>query len=177
MGGPVTIYDITAHRPTGHVPGNDVRHVTFSGTRLLIQRESGSLEVWDQRGSSLARVIGGDKNYWWAPIADQFGKFVARQRLDGTIELVDLDSGALIDSIPSSAARGAKTSVVLSPDGKAVITLSDSAESPPSGKLIMRDISPQSLIRTACTAAGSNLSSDEWLRIVGGEVAYDPPCR
>jgi hypothetical protein len=169
--GSVTIIDVAVRASVGHVPGDDVTGVAFAGSRLLVQRIRGALEVWDQRGSRLERVIAGDKSFAWpAPVGDRSGTKVARQSLGGEIDLVDLDTGSLLGVIAATPVESnayQKTSVAFSPDGSRIVTVTNGGFAHPEGVLIERHITPESLIAAACAAAGSDLSSDEWTSLVG----------
>ena len=48
--GAVTIADAGARRVVGHIGGPDATSVEYAGGRLLVQRETGPLEVWDLHG-------------------------------------------------------------------------------------------------------------------------------
>ena len=169
--GSVTITDVAARTTVGHVPGDDVTRVAFAGSRLLVQRIRGALEVWDQRGSRLERVIAGDESFGWpAPVGDRSGTRVARQSLSGEIDLVDLDTGTLLGVIAATPVESnayQKTSVAFSPDGSRIVTVTNGGFAHPQGVLIERGITPESLLAAACAAAGSDLSSDEWTWLVG----------
>jgi WD40 repeat protein len=172
----LTITALGDGRVVGDIPARTISHVTFSGSRLLLQRNDGSLEVWDMRGSDRERVLPGDRSYVWPPVGNSQGTLVARQRSNGSIVLADLDSGAVLSSFAQMPIKGLqKTGVTFSPDGRFLITVTDSYDK--SGAyLIIRNISDEGLVRVACTSAGRDLSRAEWRRFVGPNPPEDLTC-
>jgi WD40 repeat protein len=176
--GSVMITDLIAGKIIRTIPGPDASSVAFSGRRLLVQRGGGNLEVWDQRGSALERVLPGDDSYDWPPVANQQGTMVARQRSNGSILLADLDNGAVLATFPSASGSNAfKTGIAFSPDGTRLITVTESADLGIDARLIWRDISDDALVHTACETTGRNLTRAEWQTFVGTSAPQDLSCR
>ena len=171
--GTASIYDLRNRRVTGSVTGDDVSHVRFASRRLLVQREKGNLEVWDDRGGVIARVIAGDERYFQAPTADSRGKFVARMSRGYSIDIFDLDTGTLINTLPPLP-DSVRTNYAFVPDGPVLVTTIDSWDNPV--KLVVRDLSARSLLESACAAAGSNLSPDEWQALAGTTEPGESVC-
>jgi hypothetical protein len=169
-GGVATIFDLHTHQDIGAIPGNDVSVVRFTASRLLVQRKSGNLEVWDERGTGLARVILGDQGYNWPPVADGEGRIVAR--LDGGygIDLFDLATGALVNTIPPRLGSF-RTSYTFAPNGLSLVTTTDYPYGSPAAAggadLTVRNLAAPELVAAACIAAGGNLSADEWVSLAG----------
>lgn len=151
----------------------DYMEVAFSADRLLLQRRDGRLEVWDKRGDVLQRTLPGDENFVWQPIAGPDGTLVARRSTDGTIALDDLVTGARLATLatPGSSVFH-RTGIAFSPDGSRLVTVSEVPDAYKQGELAIRSISSQSLISTACRAAGRDLTGAEWDTFVGN---VDPP--
>ena len=176
--GPVWIYDIRNHRETGSIPGADITSVRFAGPLLLVQRTNGNLEAWDERGTAMRRVIGGDERYIRPAAADARGHLVARLSGENGIDLFNLSTGTLVDSIapyPDSF----RTGYAFSADGSVFVTdiaRRDISGNPTNDVLVARDLSPQALLKAACAAAGSNLSPDEWQALAGISSAGIPTC-
>jgi hypothetical protein len=100
--------------------------VAFAGSRLLVERDDGSLEVWNVRGTVRQRVIGGDASYApFPPVADSTGELVARQRTDGTTVLDDIASGATLATLPApdSTDLGLRIGLVFTPGGRSLVTV------------------------------------------------------
>jgi WD40 repeat protein len=174
----VTVTDLTDGKIVNTIPGSDASFVAFSGRRLLLQRANGSLEIWNQRGSTRERVLSGDRSYVWPPVADQQGRLVARRRSNGSIVLADLDAGTLLATFPSvSGSRAFKTGITFTPDGNQLITVTESADLGIDAQLVRRNISDDALVRTACKTAGSGLTPAEWQTFVGTNIPDDLACR
>jgi WD40 repeat protein len=177
--GAVVITDLGAGNAVGRVPGPDAYFVTFSGQRLLVQRTSGSLEVWDQRGSRRERVLSGDESYVWPPVASEQGALVARQRSDRSIVLADSDSGAVLATFPSTSGSIAlRTGVAFTPDGSQLITVTEAEpDLGIQGKLVWRNVSDTALVHVACATAGRSLTPAEWHTFAGADPPADLACR
>ena len=172
--GKVTVIDPDHGRIIGRIPGNDVRYVTFSGDRLLVQRTSGDIEVWNDLGSVRQRVLPGDASYTWPPVGNQQGTLVARERSDGSIEVDDLGTGTILDNFPSPDGLGAvKTGIAFTPGGTHLVTVT---EVPDGAELVDRDIAGFALVHAACRAASRNLSPSEWRTFVGTSPPSDLTC-
>ena len=132
-----------------------------------------NLEVWDDHGGVMTRVIAGDERYFQAPTADSRGELVARMSGGYSIDIFDLDTGTLTTSLPPLP-DSVKTNYAFAPDGLVLVTTIDSWDSPV--KLVVRDLSAQSLLASACAAAGGNLSSDEWQAFAGTTQPAESVC-
>jgi WD40 repeat protein len=162
--GALVVYDITGSRVVGTVPGSDISYARFSNGRLLVQRRSGDLEIWDDRGTVKKSVIAGNEGYYEPPVADSEGTLVARRRLDYTIDLYDMQTGALIDTIPALP-NTFKSSAVFAPGSQTLVVGVDGYSG--NARFVVRDLSAKALLAAACAAAGSNLSAAEWQGLVG----------
>ena len=100
--GTIFIYDVVHHRSTGSIRGADITSVRYAGRLLLVQRANRNLELWDERGTAMNRVISGEQGYYYPATADAHGRLVARLRGENTIDLFDADTGTLVDSIAPS---------------------------------------------------------------------------
>ena len=174
--GSLWMYDVANHRQIGSVPGDDVSIVRFAGPLLLIQRAAGNLEFWDQRGTAVKGILGGDQRYIRPAAADPNGKLVARLRGENGIDLFDLSSGALIDSI-APYPNSFRTGYAFSADGTVFITdISTNGKPSAYDILVMRDLSPRALLQSACATAGGNLSPEEWQSLAGIAPTGIPTC-
>jgi hypothetical protein len=175
--GSVGIIDVAGASIVGTVPGNDAASIAFSGRRLLVQRAKGTMEVWNARGSTKEREIAGDDSYGWAvPVGNPQGTVVARQRSNGSIVLAHLDTGAIIGTFPPGPGSPArKTGIAFSPDGNRLITVIESGDRE-DGLLVVRDLSADALVRTACSTAGRALTPGEWRAFVGTAAPEDLGC-
>jgi WD40 repeat protein len=152
---------------TKEIREKNVTAVAFAGKSLLIQRDDGSLEVWDEKGTRRELTISGDTSYEWPPVPNRQGTRVARQRSDGTIVLDGLKTGSILDTFSEDSDFGArKTGIAFSPNGDNLITVTEPSAMG-DGSLSVRALSGSSLVRAACAAAGSRLSAAEWRTFVG----------
>ena len=175
--GALTVTDVRQRAIVARLPAKDAVHVAYAGERLLVERDDGGLEVWDERGNAIERVLPGDGGYVEPPVGSAQGTRVARQRQDGAIELSDLDSGALVGRFEAPPTGGPPASgVTFSRDGRTLISVHEIY--PYAGALVIRrDISDDGLVRSACAAAGRDLSEDEWRTFVGTDPADRRGCR
>lgn len=173
MQGPASLVDLRTHRTVGSLAGDDVASARFAGPLLLVQRKSGNLEVWDERGTAMLRVIGGDRSYFYPPMGDRSGKLVARLRDENAIDVFDLTTGASVDSLPPFPGS-VKTGYTFSPDGALLVT--DISRNSGKDIVVSRDLSAKGLLAAACAASGSKLSPQEWQALVGVDPKRIPTC-
>ena len=174
--GAVTVVDPHTGKVAGRILGPGAQHVRYAGPRLLVQRDDGSLDVWNPSGTMRERVLPGDTTYAWPPTGNRQGTLVARPRTDFTIALNDLTTGATLATLATPGRLGRKTSVAFSPDGQRLITVTAPGAETVS-YLAQRDISDAALIRSACATAGRDLTADEWRAFVGTAPPADLSCR
>ncbi|MFL5870106.1 MAG: hypothetical protein ACJ75R_03435 [Solirubrobacterales bacterium] len=173
----LTITDLDSGELVGRPPAADATHVRYAGEHLLIQHQNGTLEVWDRLGSSRERVLPGDETLIAAPTGSPDGALVARPHTNGEITIADLRDGATLGvvRVPEALAGLIKSAVGFGPDGNTLITVTESYD-PEGSYLVLRDLSPPSLIETACRSAGRALTVDEWERLVGVEAPEQLAC-
>ena len=174
-GGSVKIIDIASRSPIGNIPGNDVKSVVFTGPRLLVGREKRPLEVWDERGLRLHRTIADVGAH---VIGNNAGTMIA-ESLGHEVKVVDLDSGTLLGVLaapPLEVPAYQRTSVAFSPNGSRIVTVTNGGFKNEDGLLIERNLTPESLIATACATAGSPLSKDEMNSLIGLTRLEHEPC-
>ena len=161
------------------LPGVDAVSVAFAGSRLLVQRLNGHLEVWNARGSMRLRVLAGDPSYAISyPVADGSGDLVARQQTNGTISLTDLNSGTTLATLPApaSGSLGLLLGLAFSPDGTDFVTVVQTrAGTTP--EIIQHDISGPALVRSACATAGRRMAPIEWRTFVGTTPPDNLECK
>jgi hypothetical protein len=151
-------------------PVPEFPQVVFAGPRLLLSRTDGSLEVWDETGTTLERTIADGSGEGLA--GSSSGALAAMSRDDGTIALFDLESGSQIGTFQTPArSTFFKSGIAFTPDGKRLISLSEAPGENGTGVLVQRDLTPESLLATACRAVGPKLTAAEWRSFVGS----DPP--
>lgn len=157
---------ITHMRPGSRAVVPEFPQVVFAGPRLLVGRSDGDLEVWNETGTTLERTIADGLGDGLA--GSQTGTLAAMSRDDGTIALFDLETGSQIGAFRTPAqSTFFKSGIAFTPDGKRLITLSESPRENSTGVLVQRNLTPHSLLTTACAGVGPKLTSAEWRSFVG----------
>ncbi|MFC3895195.1 hypothetical protein ACFOWZ_27240 [Lentzea rhizosphaerae] len=164
----ISVRDVPTGKVIGEITRSGVRYLAFVPGRLLVQLESGELEIWDERLTGRQSTIAGDAGFIWRPISN--GTLVARARADNAITLADLATGSVLASIPGDSAR--RVGIGFSGDGTRMLTLTESRDSGPA-TAVLRDISDDTLVRAACSTAGRDLTADEWRALVGTDSVPD----
>jgi WD40 repeat protein len=160
----------------GTVPGGDVTAIVFTAERLLIQRQEGALEVWDERATKLDHVIAGDPSFVWPPVPDRQGMTVARRRSDSSVVLTDMTTGTNLATIPPDGAEaGLRAGLAFTPDGRRLVTVVEGSDAS-SGLAVVREVSDDGLVHVACATAGRNLTAEEWQTVVGSDVPRSLSC-
>lgn len=175
--GEVIVEDLSGRSVVGSFEVGKFARLSFAGDRLLVQRRDGALEVWDQRGNNLQKTIPGDNTFDGPPVGNAADSLVARRRSDGSVVLVDVESGAQIATFEAREASSfSKTSVAFSPSGEDLYVLSEILGEGEKGELLQRDISDEAAVETACDAAGRGLTESEWRAFIGTEAPSDLSC-
>jgi hypothetical protein len=168
----VVVTDLRNHAVVGR-SANGATGVTFAGSRLLIQRADGTLDVFDDQATTLQRTLPGDDRDLGV-FADPSGTMAARLDKDGSLDLVDLGTGLSLGHLPAAAtATRTTTGAAFAPSGRVLVTETDAY---PSSVLTTRDLSDDALIEAACHSAGRNLTAGEWMRYVGTAAPGDLTC-
>ncbi|MFS8096882.1 TIR domain-containing protein [Lentzea alba] len=168
----VVVRDASTGAEVGRLAQAGVRYLAFVGDRLLVQLESGELEVWDDRLTGRRNTIAGDAGLFWPPSSN--GVLVARARGDNSVTVADLESGSVVLTVPGDPES--RVGIGFSGDGKWMLTVAESRDSGPA-TAVVRDISDENLVRTACTTAGRDLTADEWRALVDASAPDDLRCR
>jgi WD40 repeat protein len=142
--------------------------VLFAGSRLLIQRSAGSLEIWDATGRQLLRTLPGGGGYADALAVSPDGSLLARLGEDGNASITSLSTGDVLTSftLPVPVDNGdttdpwLATAMQFTPDGHSLLTATTG------GELIRWNIYPEDLVKIACSIAGRALTDPEWRQYV-----------
>jgi WD40 repeat protein len=174
--GGLTISDLDSGEIVAQLPPNGATSVRYAGDRLLVQREGGTLEVWDGRGATRERLLPGDRSYSAAPTGSPDGALVARPHTNGEITLSDLRDGATLGVLQVPPEAGfVRTGIAFAPDALTLLTVTESY-SEGGSYLVRRDLAASNLIQVACRAAGRALTGEEWDRLVGRERPEQLAC-
>jgi WD40 repeat protein len=147
------------------VPQKDALVVSFAADALLVARESGDLDVWDQSGEQLLRTIGSSAAYGPALAPIPGTTHVARINLVGGVEVWDYQAATLLGTFqltePMVDSPWTQTTLLATPDGSRLATATTS------DRIAFWQLGPAGLIARACAAAGRSLTPDEWSRYTG----------
>jgi WD40 repeat protein len=155
------------------VPGGAASGVAYDGEHLLIQGSSGTFEVRSADGRQLIRSFAGDLNATAGPAVNGAGLAV-EVNSNGTAFVFDITSGQEIGSITlPTGPRNISTSVAFTPDGKNLVSATESIGGPADtagiGHVTEWSFSPSLWSVTACASAGHTLTSAEWQQYVGSD--------
>lgn len=175
--GEVIVEDLIERSEVGHFEVGKFARLSFAGDRLLVQRQGGALEVWDQRGNNLQRTIPGDNTFESPAVGNADGSLVARRRSDGSVVLADVESGAQLATFEAREASSfLKTSVAFSPNGDDLYILTEIPGEGQKGELLRHKISDEAAVEAACDAVGRDLTESEWRAFIGTEASSDLSC-
>ncbi|MER7443502.1 TIR domain-containing protein [Micromonospora avicenniae] len=154
------------------LPGPPASAVTFGDGYLLVVRESGDLEVWDQGGESRLRTVGGDVGYARAITVVPETGLAVRLRANGQAVIIDINEGAVVGSVQlPSMTRGSTASpwhatAMVGAAGTGELLTATSG-----GSLVRWSMKDDVLLRIACDTAGRDLTTSEWESL----AAVGPP--
>jgi WD40 repeat protein len=173
----VHVEELPSRRLVSHIGTSGYGTVAFAGDNLLVQSTTGGLEIWNENGRKRQQVIGSTGTGWLTGSPDGTMAAVSSSE-DGTIRLVDLESGGEVATLqtPGGSAQ-LKTGLAFSPVGDRLVAVSEIFGKSYTAELVSRDISDASLVRTACAAAGHQLTASEWRAFVGTSPPDDLVCR
>ena len=150
--------------------------VLFTRNRLMVQRRTGALEVWDLSGRRRLQVLPGTGDTTGGLSVSTDGTLVARLRGDGMASVSDLATGDVLStfSLPLPATVGADpwdaTAMIFAPTGKELLTATSG------GQMIRWILDGADLARTACATVGRGLTQAEWLKYAHTPPPSDLPC-
>lgn len=173
----VSIVDLAKERVVKRFRAPGGARLAIAAGRVFVQHDDGTLDVRRVADGRVERTIAGDRSYIWAPVPNPGGTMLARQRQNGEIALVDVDSGSVLAVVPRNrGSGGAKIGVEFSPNGERLITVTDERTYKAGAVVIDRDLSRDALIRSACRTAGGELTEAQWQRFVGAKPNSEPTC-
>jgi WD40 repeat protein len=175
---PLSVLYVNLRTGASHTVGSGgADAAVFTSSRLLIQRSTGTLEIWDLSGEHLLRTLQGSGGYTFGLAISPSGTLLARLRDDGTATITDVTTGQVLASFnlpfPSSSSAvdpWNATTLTFTPDGQELLTATSG------GEMTRWNIATSALIRNACAIAGRNLSAAEWRDYTQTNPPSDPPC-
>jgi WD40 repeat protein len=163
---------------TGHsyfVGSGAADGVLFTSDNLLIQRDNGTVEVWNLTGQTRLRTLPGTGAVTPAIAVSPDGTLLARLGDDGTLSITDLASGDVLGtfSLPYPATPSAdpwqSTAIAFTADGSLLTATTG-------GQLTRWTVDPADLVRSICATAGGAMTATQWQQYVGTSPPAVMPC-
>lgn len=149
--------------------------VLFTSDNLLVQRDTGAVEVWNLTGQTKLRTLAGTGAVTPAMAVSPDGTLLARLRDDGTLSITDLASGDVLGtfSLPFPATPSAdpwmSTDIAFMADGSLLTATTG-------GQLVRWTVDPPDLVRGICATAGGTLTDAQWQQYAGTNPPAVMPC-
>jgi hypothetical protein len=162
------------------VPVGEAGHVSFTSTKLCVARYQGPIDVRDPVSGTLLKTIPGDQADSGIIASGRDSNILARIRLDGLIELIDVEQGQLIGTVGKQGTiqYGMVPGLLITPGGSELFVVYPySPEVARSGEVQELKASPESWIRAACQSVGRNLTAAEWHASMGDVEPENLDCR
>ena len=166
-------------RRTWLVPGVKAYELAYSGSRLVLQRENGDIDLRDADGTRVIRSVQAGTPWNYGNIAVGRGPaagqiLVAGERADGRGILTDLGSGHLLGVFPiGKASPYQQTTMAFTPGGRSLVTVTEGNSRTDDGLLTQLSLTPAQWVRVACTTSGHGLTPGDWRRY----ISPSPPAR
>jgi DNA-binding beta-propeller fold protein YncE len=173
----VYIVNLTTRR-IWRVPGIRAYELAYSGSRLVLQRENGDIDLRTTDGARVIQSVQAGTPWNYGNIAAGPGPagqvLIAGERADGRGILADLGSGHLLGVFPiAKASPYQQTTMAFTPGGRSLVTVTEGNSHSDDGVLTQLSLVPAQWIRVACTTSGHNLTPADWRRY----ISSTPPSR
>ena len=174
----VYVINLTTRR-TWRVPGVKAYELAYSGSRLVLQRENGDIDLRDADGFRVIRSVQAGTPWNYGNIAAGPGPaagqiLVAGERADGRGIITDLGSGHLLGVFPiGKASPYQQTTMAFTPGGRSLVTVTEGNGRTGDGVLTQLSLAPAQWVRVACTTSGHGLTPADWRRY----ISPSPPAR
>ena len=153
------------------VPGVKAYELAYSGSRLVLQRENGDIDLRGADGTRVIRSVQGGTPWNYGNIAVSPGPagqvLVAGERADGRGVLADVGSGHLLGVFPiAKASPYQQTTMAFTPGGRSLVTVTEGNSHADDGVLTQLSLVPAQWIKVACTTSGHSLTAQAWRRYI-----------
>jgi hypothetical protein len=154
------------------LPGIRAYQVGYAGSRLVIQRQNGDIDLRGTDGRKLIRSIqaGTPWDYSNFAVSSQTAGgpgLVAEERANGQGVIADLRSGRVLGVFPiGKASPFQQTTMAFTPGGRSLVTVTEGSGSSPDGQLSQLSLVPAEWVRVACTTSGHRLTAQDWRRYI-----------
>jgi len=165
-------------RRTWRIPGVKAYELAYSGSRLVLQRENGDIDLRDTDGTRVIRSVQTGTPWNYGNIAVGAGPsgrvLVAGERADGRGIVTDLGSGHVLGVFPiGKASPYQQTTMAFTPGGRSLVTVTEGNSRTDEGVLTQLSLTPAQWVRVACTTSGHGLTPGDWRRY----ISPSPPAR
>ncbi len=163
------------------VPGVKAYELAYSGSRLVLQRENGDIDLRDADGTRVIRSVQGGTPWNYGNIAVSPGPagqvLVAGERADGRGVLADVGSGHLLGVFPiAKASPYQQTTMAFTPGGRSLVTVTEGNSRSDDGVLTQLNLVPAQWIKVACTTSGHSLTAQAWRQYISATPPADLGC-
>ena len=158
-------------RRTWRIPGVRAYELAYSGSRLVLQRENGDLDLRGADGTRVIRSVQAGTPWNYGNIAVSPGPagqvLVAGERADGRGVLTDLGSGHVLGVFPiTKASPYQQTTMAFTPGGRSLVTVTEGNSRSSDGVLTQLSLVPAQWIKVACATSGHSLTPGQWRRYI-----------
>ena len=163
------------------VPGVKAYELAYSGSRLVLQRENGDIDLRGTDGTRVIRSVQGGTPWNYGNIAVSPGPagqvLVAGERADGRGVLVNVGSGHLLGVFPiAKASPYQQTTMAFTPGGRSLVTVTEGNSRSDDGVLTQLSLVPAQWIKVACTTSGHSLTAQAWRRYISATPPAELGC-
>jgi len=161
------------------LPGIRAYQVGYAGSRLVIQRENGDIDLRGTDGKKLIRSIqaGTPWDYGIFAVSSQAAGgpgLVAEERANGQGVIADLRSGHVLGVFPiGKPSPYQQTTMAFTPGDRGLVTVTEGKSSSPDGVLSQLNLVPADWVRVACSTSGHSLTAADWRRY----ISSSPPAQ
>jgi hypothetical protein len=161
------------------LPGIRAYQVGYAGSRLVIQRENGDIDLRGTDGKKLIRSIqaGTPWDYGIFAVSSQAAGgpgLVAEERANGQGVIADLRSGHVLGVFPiGKPSPYQQTTMAFTPGDSGLVTVTEGKSSSPDGVLSQLNLVPAQWVKVACSTSGHSLTAADWRRY----ISSSPPAQ
>ncbi|HEY8045290.1 MAG TPA: TIR domain-containing protein [Streptosporangiaceae bacterium] len=168
-------------RRTWRVPGVRAYELAYSGSRLVLQRENGDIDLRGADGTRVIRSVQAGTPWNYGNIAVSPGPagqvLVAGERADGRGVLADLGSGHVLGVFPiTKASPYQQTTMAFTPGGRSLVTVTEGSSRSGDGVLTQLSLVPAQWIKVACATSGHSLTPGQWRRYISATPPSELGC-
>jgi hypothetical protein len=153
--------------------------VLYVNGKTFIQRDSGPLQVWDERGSHLLRSLPSIRGHASAMSASADGTRIARLADNGAVSIASVTTGDLFGTftLPFPPEGGGSpdpwsaTTIQFMPNGRTLYAATTG------GQLTRWITYAPDLLKIACATVGRSMTAEEWRALVSNNPPARLPCK